>query len=132
MNDPITLQLIDAADNLTYDLLEVPLQQDTIDGKTNIETLDGNVFTYVTYDGKRRIVHTWAYMSDEEYQRLKAFERRQYSTFLRPLLTIPRLGIENMPVVVDITTPQKIINNCGVVQGVTLTLRETIQNSIGA
>ena len=131
MNDPITLQIIDTVDNLFYELLEVPLQQATIDGKTNIETLNGDVFTYVTYNGKRNITHTWAYMSEEDYLKLVAVERRQYTTFLRPLVTIPRLGIENMPVLMEITTPQKIVDNCGTVQGITISLRETTQNSIG-
>jgi len=131
MNNAITMQLIDTVDNLTYDLLEVPLTQEIIDGKTNVEPLNGDVFTYVTYDGKRRITHSWAYMSEDDYLRLLAFERRQYSTFLRPLLTIPRLGIENMPVILEFSNPQKIVNNCGVVNGVTIVMRETSQNSIG-
>ena len=131
MIDPLTMQLIDGADNIVYDLLEVPLLQETVDGKTNVETLDGNIFTYFAYDGKRRVAHTWAYMTEAEYAQLRAMERRQYTTFLRPLLTVTRLGIENMPVVMEITTPQKIISNCGTVQNVTVSLRETVQNSVG-
>ncbi len=127
----ITLQLIDSVDNVTYDLLEVPLQIATIDGKSTVETLDGSVFTFVTYKNKFKVTHTWANMTKDDYDRLKAIERRQYDTFLRPLLTIDQYNIDNVPVVMDITTPRNIVSNCGTVNGVTVTFRETKQNSIG-
>ena len=127
----ITMRIMDTVDNLFYELLEVPLEKTNVDGKTTLETLDGNVFTNVTYHGKRAITHTWAYMTEDEYRALETVERRQYETFLRPLLTIDRLGIENLPVVLEITNPQKIVSNCGTVQGVSISMRETIQNSIG-
>lgn len=130
--NPLTLRLIDSSDDVTYDILEVPFEELPIDGKTNIETADGNVFSYVTYSGKRQWSHTWSWMTEEEYLRLRAFERRQYSDpFQRPLITIARLGVENVPVVMEITAPRKIVSNCGTVQGVSVTWRETIQNSIG-
>ena len=131
MNDPLTMQLTDSAETLVYDLLEVPLELEPVDGRSDIETMDGNVSTYMTYRDKVFLQHTWAYMTEDEYRQLRAMERRQYTTFLRPLLTFTRLGFVDVPVKMEITTRQRIVSNCGTVQGVTITLRETAQNSIG-
>lgn len=130
MSDLITMTITDDQDAVTFGLLEVPLVQKVLDGRKNVETLDGNIFSYVHYTGKKEISHNWAYLTAQEYERLKGFERRQYTTMKRPLLTIAKLNIQAMPVVMELSE-QNIINSCGMVSDVTATFRETVQNSIG-
>lgn len=131
MNDNhISMTIKDDADTVTYGLLEVPLTRELVDGKANKTDLNGDVFTYLLFSGKRKIKHKWEWMTAEEFAQLRGFERRQYSTYKRPLLTIERLGIYDMPVVMEVGD-EDIINDCGLVGGVSVEFRETVQKSVG-
>ena len=124
----LILKLTDAQDSVVYDLLEVPFAEKIVDGgiKT-IETADGNVSTYFGFY-KRIWEHQWAYMSADEYKRLRGFYDRQFTNYKYPLMTVtgPNLAVENMPVQMSIGD-KNTISNCGMVQGVKITLRETRQ-----
>ncbi len=65
-------------------------------------------------------------MSREEYKKLKGFYDRQFTEYKYPLLTIPHLSVERVPVLMNINS-RDIVNNCGMVSGVEITLRETRQ-----
>ncbi len=121
----LTLKLTDDSEVIEYDLLEVPLTESPIRGATDIETLDGNVSTYFTYN-KRSWRHRWAYMSKEDYEKLKGFYDRQFTNHKYPLLSIPELNVNNVPVLMNINQ-RDIVNNCGMVSGVETTFRESKQ-----
>ena len=121
------LTITDDTGTETFANPEVPLTRETIEGATDIETLDVNVYTDF-FALKGRIERTWAYMSAAEYALLKGFYERQFTTGKYPLITIEGLGIEDLPARMTLS-PTEIIDNCGYVQNVTATFRESAQNS---
>lgn len=120
-----TLTLTDDEQTVTYSLLEVPLVQGSDNGATNVMTISGNIYTDYIYQ-KRTWKHKWDYMSAEEYVELRGFYDRQFELNKYPRLTISQLGADDVPVVMNISDRQ-IVNNCGMVKNVEITLRETAQ-----
>lgn len=121
----ITMVLTDDSATLTLQLPEVPLSEVPIENATDVVTLSGDVFTDFISQ-KRRWEHTWAYMSNYNYVALRAFYDRQFTLFKYPLLTIDYYSIESVPVRMTINT-KDIIDNCGTLQNVSVTFRETSQ-----
>ena len=118
--------LNDATGSTTLTEVEVPLQITTIEGSIDNQTLDFNVYTdFITT--KRLISHTWAHLSSAEYSVLKGYYDRQLTSFNYPNVTITDLGITSLICRMTLNA-QNIIDNCGTVEGVTITLRETKQN----
>ena len=121
----LSLKIQDDAATKTYTLLEVPLTKKRAIGESTTTTLNGNVFTDYIYK-KFQIEHTWANMSQNEYLELERFFERQFTLHKYPLITIPELGIENVPCKMTLSE-QKIVNNCGMVEDITVTFRESKQ-----
>ena len=120
---------IELTDTLGFDsfgLVAPPAQISTIEGATDIVTLDNNLSTYFT-ENKREWSNSWSYMSEEEYSTLKGYYDRQWTTFQFPLLTIDQLNVSGQVVRMYLNT-QSVINNCGLVEGVEVRFRETVQN----
>lgn len=111
----------------TYELppLEVPLTRVKIEKMVTVEPLSGNVYDdYIAT--KRQWVHTWAYLTEEEYDLLDEIYERMKSTFTYPELTIDGENVNDLVVKYELS-PKNIIDECGNVQTVTITLRETRQ-----
>lgn len=104
-----------------------PLVVDTIESAIDVTTLDLNVYTDLIGTKKMWTVN-WGGLSPSEYAALKAFYDRQFTLYKYPTLTIPDLGVSDAVVRMTITS-QDIVDDSGVVDGVTITLRETIQTS---
>lgn len=118
--------ITDSTDSDTLPALEIPLVLTTIEGATDVQTLDFNIYTdFITT--KRLASHTWAYLSEAEYNTLKGYYDRQFTLFEYPTITITELGITNMVVRMTLN-PQSIIDHCGTVEGVTVSFRESKQN----
>src|SRR5690554_1340413 len=122
----VEITLTDSAGSDSLASLNVPFTETTLEGAVDVQTLDNNISTYFT-NNKRSWSHTWAYMSESEYNILKGYYDRQWSSYLYPLLTISELGINNVPVRMYLE-PKNIIDNCLTVQNVTVTFRESGQN----
>lgn len=121
----IDLILTDSTTSLTLPILEVPLTEIPIEKSTDVENLLGDVKTYFVTQ-KRQWVHKWSYLSQADYDALRAFYDRQLTLFEYPLLTIDYYSIIDVPV--RMTINQKdIYNNCGGVQNIEVTFRETAQ-----
>lgn len=104
---------------------EVPLTVTTLEGSTDVQTLSYNIYTdYVTT--KRVVTHTWSYMSQEDFELLKGFYDRQFTIFEYPEITIEGINVNSMTAKMSLE-PRNIIDNCGTVQGVTVSWRETRQ-----
>ena len=124
----IELSLTDNSTTLTMPLLSPPLSEAVLEGSTDVVTLDMNVSTYFTYN-KRMWSHTWSYLSEADYNIVKGFYDRQFTLYKYPLLTISGAGsanVTNVPVRMTID-PRNIIDNCGTVQNVSVTFRESRQ-----
>ena len=121
----IELELTDATGTATLQMLEVPLTINTIEGATDVQTLDYNVYTdFLTQ--KRVWSHTWAYMDESDYNILKGYYDRQFTLFEYPELSIDYYNVANVPVRMTLNQ-QEVVNYCGRVQNVEVTFRETKQ-----
>ena len=129
----ISILLTDDVSSLEIKKLEVPLDETIIENATDTQTLDGNVSTDFIYTApnKRQWSHTWAYMSNEDYIELKAFYDRQFTLYKYPLFSCDFYSISQVPVRMSMTK-KSIIDNCGTVQGVEVTFRETEQLEEGS
>lgn len=122
------IELTDSTTTAEMPTLDVPLTQTILEGATDVTTLDMNMYTDF-YAQKNQWTHTWRFMSESDFTILKGFYERQFSLKLYPSLTITDLGVEDV-VVRMYLSPQSIIDNCGEVEDVQVTFRETVQLSI--
>lgn len=121
----IDIKLTDATGTATLQMLEVPLSIKTIEGATDVQTLDYNVYTdFLTQ--KRVWSHTWAYMDEDDYNILKGYYDRQFTLFEYPELSIDYYSVANVPVRMTLNQ-REVINFYGRVQNVEVTFRETKQ-----
>ena len=117
--------LILSDDNATVELqaLEVPFTTSTIESSQDVQTADNNISTYFT-PNKRQWSHTWRYLSEEQFNELKGFYDRQFTLYKYPLVSIPEDGVENIAVRMYLD-PKRVVDDCGVVENTSITLRET-------
>lgn len=71
------MTLKDSTDEMTFNLLEVPIVDKDIEGAVDNVTLDGNQYTDYLYL-KKQYIQKWSIMCDEEYERLRGFYTRQF------------------------------------------------------
>lgn len=120
------IEITDSSGTTTLPALEVPLSLETLEGSSDVTTLDFNVYTdFITT--KRRVSHTWAFLTEAEFTALKAYYNRQFTDFQYPSITITELGITAMTARMTLN-PQNVIDHCGTVADVTVTFRESNQN----
>ncbi len=124
----ITLTITDASVTHTYDVLMNPLVNRPIYAETDVVTVDGNISTYYS-STKQTFTVGLGNMSQAEYQVLKGFIERQYANLKYPAITITgavNLNVENMVAKMTLND-QRVIDNCGTIEGVELTFRESKQ-----
>lgn len=110
----------------TLPALEVPLTVTPLEGASDVQTLDYNIYTdFITQ--KRILSHTWAYMDEADFAMIKGYYDRQLTLFEYPTITITELGITDMTARMTLS-PQSVIDHCGTVEGVTVSFRESNQN----
>lgn len=121
----IEIKLTDDTGTTTFNALEIPLSIQTIEGATDIQTLNYDIYT--DFLVKKRVwSHKWSYMKESEYNELKGYYDRQFTLFKYPQLSIDYLNINNIPVRMTLNT-QEIIDNCGTIQNIEVSFRETKQ-----
>lgn len=118
--------ITDSTGSLTLPALEVPLTISPIEGSTDVQTLDYNIYTDFTTI-KKLISHSWAYLTEDQYNDLKGYYERQFTLFQYPRITISELSITDMTAKMTLN-PQAIIDQCGTVSNVTVSFRESKQN----
>lgn len=121
----MNVELTDNSGSMVLPALAPPLTTSTIEGATDVQTLDNNVSTYFTAN-KRQWTVKWDYMSEADFNALKAYYDAQWTEYQYPLLTIEHYSISAVPVRMYLD-PQEAVDNCGTVQGVSVTFRETRQ-----
>jgi len=122
---PYRIFLTDSAGTHELPPLEVPLTRVKNEKMTTVEPLSGNVYRdYIAT--KIGYAHTWAYTTEDEYNLMDEIYERMKSEWTYPLLTIEGTDIVDM--VVDYTLfQQNIIDDCGTVNDVSVSFRETRQ-----
>lgn len=124
----ITLTITDTSVTQTYSLLMSPVVSAPIITETDVQTRDGNISTYYN-STKQSFTVALGQMSQDEYSVLKGFIQRQYQNLKYPAITITgaiNLDVSNMVAKMTLND-QQVINNCGLVDGVQLTFRESKQ-----
>lgn len=71
------MTLKDSADEITFNLLEVPIVDKDIEGAVDNVTLDGNQYTDYLWL-KKQFIQKWSLLCDDEYTRLRGFYTRQF------------------------------------------------------
>ena len=122
-----SLTITDDTGSATFTNPEIPLVKETLEGVTDVQTLDMNVYTDF-FANKSLITRTWAYMTATEYALLRGFYDRQFTLNKYPLITIESIGIEDTPVRMTLSATE-YIDNCGTVQNVQASFRQSVQSS---
>lgn len=118
-----TITLSDDTATLELPPLEVGFATSTIESAQDVQTADNNISTYFT-PNKRQWTHTWNYLSEAQFNEIKGFYDRQFTLYKYPLLTVGDDDVTNVPVRMYLD-PKRVIDDCNIIQGVTITLRET-------
>lgn len=118
------LTLTDATGTETFNQAEIPITTTPVEIGTDVQVLSGNVYTDFIAQ-KRTWTRTFTYMDKADFDLLKGFYDRQFTLFTYPLLTITDDGATNVPVRMTFSGTN-IIDNCGVIQEVTVSFRETV------
>lgn len=119
------LYLTDSAGTHELPPLEVPLTRGKIEKQTVVEPLSGNVYRdYIAT--KLNYTHTWRFLSEDDYDLLDEIYERMKKELTYPMLTVEGQGISLMVVDYELS-PKNIIDDCGLVQDVTVSFRETRQ-----
>lgn len=120
-----TIYLTDSAGTHELPPLEVPLTRVKNEKMTTVEPLSGNVYDdYIAT--KRTWAHTWRYLSEDEYALLDEIYERMKSEWTYPQLTIDGENVTDLVVKFELGA-KNIIDDCGEVQDVTVSFRETRQ-----
>lgn len=125
----ISLTIQDSEDSMTFTTpLSSPIVLTPIINEADVETVDGNISTYYG-STKRQYVFKIAWLDAETYGSLQAFRDRQYANLKYPRITVdgaPNLNVTDMTAKITIND-QEVTNNCGLVENITLTFRESKQ-----
>lgn len=122
------LALHDSTDDMHFDVLQIPITDNDVEGASDNTTLDGNVYTDFLYL-KKVWKQSWKQMDNATYQRLRGFYTRQFSTGVYPELTMTDL-LTNTALVTSQAVRMKltdggVINECGCRRNVTIELRQS-------
>lgn len=92
---------------------------------TDVQTLSGDIYTdFVNQTNVWKF--SYSLISEEDYNVLKGIYDSQFTTYQYPLLSIPHYALEDKPVRMYINE-RNVWDNCGSVQNVQITFRETSQ-----
>lgn len=104
---------------------EVSLDTETLENAKDIVTLDYNMYTdFINH--KREWSMRWDSLTEDEYNVLKSIYDEQFTLFEYPVLSIAYYGIASIPVRMYMNK-KAVWNNCGDVENVEITLRESTQ-----
>lgn len=124
----ITITISDASTTATFSVIAVPLVSQPVIAESDIVTIDNNISTYYT-GTKRAFEVEFGYMDKDAYAILLGFRDRQYTNMKYPTITFS--GADNLPSVPItakmVMNEQRIVDNCGTVEMVKATFRESRQ-----
>lgn len=121
----LTLTITDDNTSITYTLLPSPFHKNREIGESKVLTASGDIYTDYVYK-KFEFEYEWGFLTAEEYAILEGFFNRQYSLNKYPRISIPELSVDNMVAKMELSD-QSIINNCGMVEKVKVSFRESSQ-----
>lgn len=122
----ITASLTNINGVLQLPRLQVPFTTATIESATDVTTLDGNIYTDFIRQ-KRKWTITYTVLTEDQYNAVRAYYDQQFITpWAYPLLSVPYFDIDNVPVRMYMND-KEVWKDCGDVQNIVITLRESRQ-----
>lgn len=126
----ITFTISDSTDTMSFSSYAIkdPLVLQPDITETDVKTLDGNISTYYS-STKETVELGLGNMTQEQFARLRGFVTRQYQNYKYPTITVTGASannINNMTAKISIVD-QRIVNECGLVEDVTVNFRESKQ-----
>lgn len=122
----ITATLTDSVGSLQLPPIEKQFLNTPLENAVDVTTLTGDIYTDFTGGRKAQWEFNYDSLTEDEYNDIRAFYDRQFTAFAYPELEIPHYSLTDQPVRMYIND-KDIWNNCGAVQNVKLTFRETGQ-----
>lgn len=108
--------------------IEVPLKKLRLDMLNPNVTLSNDVFAYVTENRRRLWEFPYSYMDEATYEAIEAVYDAQVETGVFPTISIPYYGVEDVTVFMQLSG-MNVIDDCGTVQDIQLSFRETLADS---
>lgn len=129
----ITATISNGVISMQLPIIQVPMTEEIIENATDVEPLDGNVYTSLNHNGIKRL---WRFpyesMFKADYDPIKQIYLSQFSDYQYPTLSIPYYDtINDIPVRMYLN-PKEVYNNCGDIQNLELSFRETNQLPSGS
>ena len=125
----INITIQDSEDSMTLGgAIEIPLTLSQIINETDVQTIDGNISTYYG-STKRQYQFKIAWMDADTYASLKGFRDRQYANLRYPIVSITgdsNINVDMMTAKITLSD-QEVVDHCGTVENVVITLRESKQ-----
>lgn len=119
------ITISDTVDEMVITSPSPPLKEQDQLFEAKVTVLSGDM--YIDHFATKKLWETsLKYMSATDYTRLKGFENRQRSLWQYPVISIPDLDVNNVVVYFELS-PKQVIDNCGTVEGVEMSFRETVQ-----
>lgn len=121
----ITASVENSNGSLQLPPIEQQFLNTPIENATDVQTLDGNIYTDFTSQ-KNEWTFNYDSLTEDEYNAIKAFYDDQFTLYEYPTLSIPHFSITDQPARMYINE-KDIWNNCGAVQNVQIRFRLTDQ-----
>lgn len=122
----ISATLTDQTGTLQLPPIEKQFLNTPLENAVDVTTLDGNIYTDFTGGRKASWEFNYDSLTEDEYNAIRAYYDAQFTLYAYPELSIPFYSLANRSVRMYINE-KDIWNNCGAVQNVKLTFRETDQ-----
>lgn len=124
----ITATLTSSLGTLQLPVIEVGFTKSRVDKITNVEVLSNDVYTDFSPNRRRlwQFSNSWLYQ--DVYEAIEAVYDSQFTTGNYPTISIPYYGVEDVPVLMSIND-MDVIDDCGTIQNIKLSFRETSQQS---
>lgn len=118
-------------DTLTLDnkFLIIPLTETILENTRDVTTLDYNLYTDFI-NTKRQYVIRFSPLKKSDYETIRSFYDRQFIDYLYPTVTIEDYNFTDVPVRMYIND-RSVEDDCGIVIGFEITIRESVQLSSG-
>jgi hypothetical protein len=122
----IVATITSALGSLELPAIEVPLTKSRVDMTTDIVTLGNDIYTDFSPNRRRQWEFPYSWMYEDIYEAIEAVYDSQFTTGDYPTISIPYYGVEDVPVRMFLND-MEVIDDCGTIQGIKLSFRETSQ-----
>jgi hypothetical protein len=108
--------------------IEVPLKMRRLDMLNPNVTLSNDVFAYTTENRRKLWEFPYSSMDEDTYEAIQAVYDAQVDSGVFPTISIPYYGVEDVTVFMQLND-MEVYNDCGSIQNIQLSFRETLADS---